>query len=37
MSERKNNDHSLVLVEENDKQTVYKCSKCGKLIVVKKD
>lgn len=35
--ECKENEHVLVLVSENDKQTVYRCSKCGKLIVVKDD
>lgn len=35
--ECKDNEHVLVMVSENDKQIVYRCSKCGKLIVEKKD
>lgn len=30
-------DHVLVLVSEDDKKTVYRCVKCGELVVVRKD
>lgn len=35
--ECKENEHVLVLASEDDKKIVYKCAKCGKLIIEKKD
>lgn len=35
--ECKENEHILVMVSEDDKKNIYRCSKCGKSIVVKRD
>lgn len=35
--ECKENEHVWVLVSENKDQTTYRCSKCGKCIVIKND
>lgn len=35
--ECKENEHVLYLISESDTQYVYRCHRCGKLIVVKRD
>lgn len=37
MKECKDDEHVLYLVSENASQYVYRCSKCGKTIVVNRD
>ena len=35
--ECKENEHVLYLVSESASQFVYRCSKCGKTVIVKRD
>lgn len=36
-NECKENEHVLYIVSESAQQTVYRCAKCGKLVVEKND